>query len=227
MRKKIISFLFANKILRLFLPLFHWLIGGSRIISKKGNKFDTTTANLYKSRISFNGTQGNQVSIGEHTDLHNATITFKGDNNSLYIGANSFLNGLNLIIEGNNNSISIGDNVFILDDTRIYVVDGSCVAIGDCCMLSDHIEIRTTDNHAIYDKVSGKRINFEQNVMLGDHTWLGTRVTLLKGVELAEGTIVGAGSVVTQSNLIPNAIIAGNPARMIREDVRWTMERGH
>lgn len=225
MRKRIISFLFAHKILRIFLPLFHRLIGGSRIEIKRRNTVDTTTANIYKSRISFGTRQGNQVYIGENTDLHNATITFKGNNNSLKIGANCFLNGLNLIVEGSNNSIDIGSNVFVLDDTRVYVVDGSRVTIGDGCMFSDHIEIRTTDNHAIFDRSTGKRINYEKDIILSNCVWLGMHTILLKGTCIAEGCIVGAGSVVTGTHNTANTILVGNPAKEVKANIAWSMER--
>lgn len=50
-------------------------------------------------------------------------------------------------------------------------------------------------------------------------------MTILKGVELANGCIVGAGSVVTRKDLTPNTIIVGNPAREVKDNVYWLMER--
>ena len=115
--------------------------------------------------------------------------------------------------------------MFILDDTRLYVVDGSSLKISDKCMLSDHIEIRTTDNHAIYDINSSRRLNYEQNVYLHESVWVGTRVIILKGVEIPEGCIIGAGSVVTKSHDTSYSVLAGNPAKMVRENTKWTMSR--
>lgn len=225
MRKRIITFLFTHSYLRCLLPLFHRLVGGSRIQSGQMNQVDTSTANIYKSRICFNGNRGNRVSIGAGTDLHHAEITFKGNNNTLRIGTGCFLNGLHLIVEGSNNTIDIGDNVFILDDTRVYAVDGSGVTIGDSCMFSDHIEIRTTDNHSIYDRATGKRINYEKDVILGKRVWLGMHTILLKGTCIADGCIVGAGSVVTGTHKTADAVLAGNPAREVRHNIAWSMER--
>ena len=50
---------------------------------------------------------------------------------------------------------------------------------------------------------------------IGDHVWIGTGAIILPGVNLGEGCVVGAGSVVTRS-VDPYVIVAGNPARMIK-----------
>lgn len=92
-------------------------------------------------------------------------------------------------------------------------------------MLSDHIDIRTTDNHSIIDRASGKRINYEEDVILHDKVWLCTGVKVLKGAELADGCIVGAGSVITRKHEHPNTVIVGNPGREIASGVDWKMER--
>lgn len=52
-------------------------------------------------------------------------------------------------------------------------------------------------------------------VVIGDRVWIGDKVTILPDVEIGQGTIVGANSVVTKS--IPEyCIVAGNPAKVIR-----------
>jgi hypothetical protein len=89
----------------MFLPVFHWLIGGTRILKAKGNSVDTATANLYRTRISFGGNQNNTVRVGTGTDIQNASIQFKGQHNTLIVGKNCYLNGLTLIFEGDHNRI--------------------------------------------------------------------------------------------------------------------------
>lgn len=54
-------------------------------------------------------------------------------------------------------------------------------------------------------------------IIIEDHCWLGANVTILPGVHLGEHTIVGAGSVVTKSFPKGNCIVAGVPAKLIRE----------
>ncbi|WP_407725322.1 hypothetical protein [Ruminococcus sp. JL13D9] len=60
---------------------------------------------------------------------------------------------------------------------------------------------------------------------IGDRVWIGTGVNILKGSVLPDGTIVGARSVVTKQFLRENTVVVGNPARVIKDNVRWTMER--
>lgn len=225
MRKKIIKFLYTIPLFRSFLYLFHLTIGKNKIVISSKNRFDSTTSNIYKNCIKILHGNNNSIFIDENSDLHNSNIRIKGNNNSIQIGRNSFINGLKIIIEGDNNKIIIGNNVFVLDDTRLYVVDGSQIIIKDRCMFSDHIELRTTDNHAIRDIHTGKRLNYEKNIILETDVWVGMHTILLKGCEISEGCIIGAGSVVTHSHCIPHSIIAGNPAKMIKENISWTMER--
>ena len=46
--------------------------------------------------------------------------------------------------------------------------------------------------------------------------WIGFNAIILKGVTIGEGAVVGAGSVVTK-DVLPWTVVAGNPARLIRE----------
>jgi acetyltransferase-like isoleucine patch superfamily enzyme len=58
----------------------------------------------------------------------------------------------------------------------------------------------------------------ENPIIIGDNVWLGANVIILPGVELGNNCIVGAGSVVTKSFKKDNLVIAGNPARIIKEE---------
>lgn len=56
-----------------------------------------------------------------------------------------------------------------------------------------------------------------KQIILGDNVWIGMNCVILPGVELGNGTIVGAGSIVTKSFVEGNCVIAGNPAKLIKK----------
>ncbi|WP_268918850.1 DapH/DapD/GlmU-related protein [Actinomyces trachealis] len=53
-------------------------------------------------------------------------------------------------------------------------------------------------------------------VRIGRGAWLGANVTVLPGVTIADGAVVGAGSVVTK-DVAPNTVVVGTPARPVRD----------
>jgi acetyltransferase-like isoleucine patch superfamily enzyme len=105
-------------------------------------------------------------------------------------------------------SLRIGDDVFINQGVRIVcTVD---VEIGDHCLIADETVILDNDYHSI-----GNNSVKKGPVHIEKHVWLATRVIVLRGVTIGEGSVVGAGSVVTHS-IPPYTFAAGNPARVIR-----------
>ena len=107
-----------------------------------------------------------------------------------------------------------GCNILLNDDNNRIV-------IGDNCMFSWGIQIISSDGHSIYDKVTKKLLNSSGSIKIGNHCWIGSDVKILKNVELADNIICGANSLVTKSCLIPNTVISGMPAKIIKENVAW------
>ena len=108
-------------------------------------------------------------------------------------------------------NIKIGKNVFINACCRFQ--DQGGIEIGDGSLIGHNTTIATL-NH---DFNPLKRQNLTPRpVKIGKNVWIGSDCTILPGVEIGDGAIIGAGSVVTKS--IPtNAIAVGNPARVIKE----------
>ena len=61
--------------------------------------------------------------------------------------------------------------------------------------------------------------------MIGNHVWIGTRVTILKGTTVAENCMVGAASLLCKSYTAPNCVLAGVPANEVKHDVDCLAER--
>ncbi|MDD5261012.1 MAG: acyltransferase [Methylacidiphilales bacterium] len=93
----------------------------------------------------------------------------------------------------------------MLDATEKIELGEKCL-IGPFCYITDH-------DHDL-EKGAGHFVS--RPVIIRDGCWIGAHVTVLKGVEIGENSIVGAGSVVTRS-LPPGCVAAGNPARVIKQ----------
>lgn len=109
--------------------------------------------------------------------------------------------------------IEIGNNTYIGDRTEIH--SGESVKIGNGVNIAWDCNILDRDYHA-FD--SEKEV--VKPVIISDHVWIGARSIILKGVTIGEGAVVAAGSVVTRS-VPPKCLVAGNPAKVVRENVNW------
>lgn len=116
-----------------------------------------------------------------------------------------------------NGTLVVRDGTLIHAPTYIFV--GKRVEIGERCLLARGITIMDTDWHklAIGDEKPKEQA---KEVMIKDHCWIGQNVTILKGVTIGEGAVIGANSVVTK-DVPPRTMVAGNPARVIKENVVW------
>ena len=110
--------------------------------------------------------------------------------------------------------ISIGKRVGINGST-IYCTD--TILIGDGTMIAPGCIICDTDGHHIDNPE--ERWNLKgpsAPIVIGRNVWIGTRSIVLKGVTVGDGTVIGAGSVVTKD--LPSGVLAaGVPAKVIRK----------
>lgn len=113
--------------------------------------------------------------------------------------------------------IQIGSNTVI---NRFCYLDGRVsLKIGDNVNISHYALIQTLT----HDPQNPDFVCLEGPVEIGDHAWIGARALICPGVKIGEGAVVGAGAVVTR-DVPPYVIVAGNPARPIKErsqDIRY------
>jgi acetyltransferase-like isoleucine patch superfamily enzyme len=116
--------------------------------------------------------------------------------------------------------LTLGEHFFISAESSIIAMKD--VAFGNNVLISWDVLIMDHDIHRIYD-LNGIQYPTSKPVAIGNNVWIGCRSLLLKGVYLADGSIVAAGSTVTKSFSQEGIIIGGNPAKKIKENVRWKM----
>jgi acetyltransferase-like isoleucine patch superfamily enzyme len=157
---------------------------------------------------------------------HRAEIFHHGKNkNQIVLGDFVVLDGtLEVYVHG---KMTVGDYSYV-GRARIYCANS--ISIGKHCLISDNVCVMDSDLHPLSAK---KRVAIAERwasgefpdvyadtpnapVILENHCWIGFGAAILKGVRVGEGAIVGAGSVVTK-NVPAWTIVAGNPARIIRE----------
>ena len=122
---------------------------------------------------------------------------------------------------GDNCELTIGPNQLMNGSININAHEKSRIVIGEGCLWSD-VNIWSSDMHSIIDLASNKRINQAQDIIIDDHVWFGHGSLILKGSIINTGCIVGARSVITKSTPTqPNSVIAGNPAKILKNNVTW------
>ena len=98
----------------------------------------------------------------------------------------------------------------------VTITCASEVHIGKGANIAREAVIRDYDGHYIED------VNYRtaKPIKIGDNVWIGYRAMILKGVTIGEGSIIAANAVVTK-DVPAHCVVAGNPAKIIRENVNW------
>lgn len=157
--------------------------------------------------------------------IHIVDIQHISEHSQLYMGKNSTLEvrGNVQIFEGSilqihqDAKLSIDDHSYIngatIDcSTEIQIGKNCAIAMGAFLLDNDWHKI-TYHNESKEDK---------KPIIIEDKVWIGARAIVLKGVRIGTGAIVAAGSVVTK-DVPPRTIVAGNPAKVIKENIDWEL----
>lgn len=143
----------------------------------------------------------------------------------LICGTNGYTPGVKYIHIGEGVSLGAGVTIFA---TRAHVYIGKRSFSGPhlTIMTGDHpadiVGKFIADNRKVDLEKQGVDISkYDQDVVIDEDVWMGSNVTILKGVHIGRGAIVAAGSVVTHS-LPPYCVGGGIPAKCLK--FRWSIE---
>lgn len=147
---------------------------------------------------------GKYISIGSYSGIGSNTILTAWDS---YMG------------KSYTPEITIGNNVWIGEDCHITSINN--ISIGNGVLLGKKITI-TDNSHGDIDVESLKlppterKLVSKGQVIIEDNVWIGDKATILPNVTIGRNSIIGANSVVTK-NVPMNCVVAGNPARIIKQ----------
>lgn len=196
---------------------------GSNIhLSGSSHTIRWNDARLHRCRVTVSGSN-NVLEIGPGAMLWNVHIQLTGTNLICRIGARTRVRGGTLIVTDQHSRLEIGDMTTMTGP--MLVAQGGCsVTLGQDCMVAYGSDIRCSDGHSVIDRATGESLNPAADVRIGNHVWIGIHSQILKGITIADHAIVAARSVVTRP--VPGGtIVAGNPAKAIRDGVTWDRQQ--
>ena len=163
--------------------------------------------------------RNNRLIIGPGCHLDGrCQIRFMGEGSRVEFGGGNWVGGGMELAVGGNSHFSTGDRC-TFESVSVACQDGH-IQIGNDCMFSVGINLFQSDSHPIFDVASGRRLNSGRNIGIGDHVWVGLGAMLLAGCEIGPHSIVGARAA-TSGRFPGNVILAGSPAKIVREGVTW------
>lgn len=112
-------------------------------------------------------------------------------------------------------NIYLGDNFYA--NTNLTILDCGKVIIGNNVMLGPNVSLYTV-NHPMNKNERRTLKEKTKPITIEDDVWLGGNVTILAGITIKEGSVIGAGSVVTK-DIPANVFAAGNPCTIIKENI--------
>lgn len=186
-------------------------------VTGKGNKV-VLKSRLKSCDIRIIG-NGNKIFIDEGCSITGALFYIVGNNSEIHIGKNVRLHPGCHVNAQSGSKLVVGDRTTMRKVT--FDLSGANITIGRQCMFSFDIRVVNHDGHRIFDTSdTSKVINAPKDIILSDHVWVGRGATILKGSRIGSDSIVGLNSVVAR-NVPDNVVVAGNPARIVKENVTW------
>lgn len=165
---------------------------------------------------------GNGCSLGP-----NAWCVNFGTKNNVKIGERVVCRGILRCENWADAHLTIGDDVYIGDDSIISCAER--VEIGRLTMLAHGVQIFDNDTHPLdpiersrdYIRILGNNPGprspiASAPIWIGERVWIGLNSIVMKGVRIGEGSVIAAGSVVV-SDVPPYTIVAGDPAKAVRQ----------
>lgn len=108
--------------------------------------------------------------------------------------------------------VKIGENTTIGYHTFIFASEN--ISVGKNCLIAPFVYLVDSDHEISRDKLINQQPNRTAAITIGDDVWVGSNVTILKGVRIGDGAVIGANSLVN-ADVESYTIVGGVPAKVI------------
>lgn len=191
----------------------------------KYNKIQLPELGVYK--INVHG-KNNEIIIQNGHPKSNVNFSIYGDNNKVFIDTERVIKiGCSIGYEDGFTTgclFQIGKNTAINEMLCNLLDKNSKIIIGNDCLFSVQIEMWASDTHSLFDE-DKNLINRGEEIIIGNHVWIGKGVKILKNSHIPDGCVVGMGSVISKKFVKPNTVLAGIPAKVVKENISWLEDR--
>jgi len=160
------------------------------------------------------------TNVGMRSRRWNASVVSATGHAPRLVGGGTVSIGTNLAVAGTQGRaeigavsggvLEIGDRVFI--NHHASVVAHLLIRIGDDARIGEYAAIFDSDHHRVAPTTSVRTAP----VTIGRNVWIGRGAVLLPGVTIGDHAVVAAGAIVTK-DVPAAAVVAGNPARVVRD----------
>ena len=237
---------YKHKVIKIFGIKFKKKLSGkelAKIHAEKGNQFILHKENgdieefpeIPGLKVQFLGTNckvelWEPVNFKQHKTSQSSWHLY-GDNNSIEIKSSKYeihcLAIENIGQKTYNNKIFIDENFSVGSIVfHFFFLNNCTVRIGKDCMFSNKIEFLLGDGHTLYNLDNPQNVNTTNfGITIGNHVWIGHDVKILKDVIIPDNTVIGTSSLVNKQFSKPNTVIAGIPAKVVKENIGWDRRR--
>jgi len=177
---------------------------GGKIVLLGGGKFGTIRVGFHENPECDNRSSRTYLDVDK-----GGRLIFKDD---AHIGRGA------IIHVASGAQLELGENFAISGSTKI--ICSKRIIIGDNVQFAWNSLVLDSDAHAIFSD-TGERINKDKMVILGNNIWVGCDCIILKGTEIKDNTVVGAGSKLSKRYDEGDCIITGNPAVVVKKIGYW------
>ena len=167
------------------------------------------TPHRFMVRIGFGGSEG-IISRRSLISFEKGTVTFKGKA--------IFSEGISLCNRG---QLSFGENFLANKNSTIWC--SLRIEFGKDVSLGWNTYARDSDGEGHRIWIGNELSSASKEILVGDHNWIGSEVHMLKGAGIGHDCVVGYRSLLTKRFIENNVIIAGQPAKVIRDNIHFEL----